>query len=621
MSGGVLMQAFVYLAAAVIAVPLARRLGLGSALGYLLAGVVIGPHVIGWVGAEGEDVMHFAEYGVVLMLFLVGLELDPGKLWRLRTSIFGMGGLQVAVTALVIAVPGVALGLEWQSALAAGLILSLSSTAIVLQTMEERGWSRTPSGRRSFSVLLFQDIAVIPILALMPLLALPGAGPAQEAAHRLAEADRPGWLQALLVIAVVAGIALAGRYLTRPLFQYVARTRSQEVLIATSLMLVVGITLLMNYIGLSPALGTFIAGVVLADSEFRHELESNIEPFKGLLLGLFFISVGASVNLGLVAATPMLVAALVLSLVVAKFVILYFLGRFFRMHLADSLLFALALAQGGEFAFLLVSFALQNNVLEPDIANMLVVVVVLSMALTPLLLLAFERLIQPRLLASCEAEPEAEPPVDEAHEVIIAGYGRFGQVVARLLKANGYAATLLDHSAAQIQLVGRFGSKVFYGDASRMELLQAAGAARARLLVVAIDDREKAVEMVSSALSSFPQLKILARAIDRPHFYDLHRAGAHFIARETFGSALQLGREALGMLGMSAERAARLTATFERLDVEGLYKLYEFWGDDADYGFRLSQNLEALQQVLQNDQDTQLEQPSAAAAPATPDSA
>jgi monovalent cation:proton antiporter-2 (CPA2) family protein len=600
MSGGFFGQAFIYLAAAVIAVPLARRLGLGSALGYLAAGVVIGPHVVGWVGEEGVDVMHFAEYGVVLMLFLIGLELDPRKLWRMRLQILGMGGLQVLVTTLVFTLLGIGLGLDVGVALAAGMVLSLSSTAMVLQTLQEKGWTRTPSGVRSFSVLLFQDIAVIPMLALLPLLAMSGAA-GQDAGAALGLPGRPAWAQGLLVIGVIAGMVLAGRYLTRPVFQYVARTRSHELLIATSLLLVVGITLLMNRIGLSPALGAFIAGVVLADSEFRHELESNIEPFKGLLLGLFFISVGASVDLGVVVSAPLTVAGMVALLVLVKFVILYFLGRFFRLPTGDALLFAVALAQGGEFAFLLLSYSVQHGVMDNGLASLLIVAVVLSMALTPLLILLFEHVVRPLLADQYEAEPEAEAMPEESQPVIIAGYGRFGQVVGRLLRASGFEAILLDHSAGQIELSARFGNKVFYGDASRMELLQAAGASNARLLVVAIDDREKSARMVEHVRQSFPHLKVLARAIDRPHAYELHRAGAHFIARETFGSALALGREALTRLGLTSERATRVATAFEQHDTEGMYKLYEVWGDDAAYGFRVRKNMEALQQVLQDD--------------------
>lgn len=605
MFSGFFSQAFVYLLAAVVAVPLAKRLGLGSALGYLLAGVVIGPYVLGFVGAEGQDVMHFAEFGVVLMLFLVGLELEPEVLWRMRVPILGMGGSQVLVTAIAIGGVALAFGLPWQTALAVGLVLSLSSTAIVLQTLKEKGWMNTQPGRGSFSVLLFQDVAVIPILTILPFLALPdlgadGIGSVSADPHGAGH-ELSGWLQALMVFAVVAGIIVAGRFFMRPVFHWIARTRSQELFMATALTLIVSITLAMEYVGLSPALGTFLAGVVLAESEFRHELEANIEPFKGLLLGLFFISVGASIDFALFAAQPGLIAALVTTLIALKFFMLLAIGRVFKLNLADNLMFAFLLAQGGEFAFLLFSFATQNRVIDPALANLLIVVVVLTMIATPLLIIAYERLIRPRF-TDCVSTPSEDDEIDtHMNPVIIAGYGRFGQIVSRLLKADGVETTLLDHDSGQIELTGRFGNKVFYGDASRVQLLQAAGAEEARLLVIAIDDRDKAVKMVVSAREFFPHLKLLARAYDRSHAYELMEAGAEVVTRETFGSALVMGEEALKLLGYSDARAYRIMRAFKQHDEEGLQKLYEVWGDDHAYGLRIRQNIEDLEQVLKDD--------------------
>jgi len=603
MFSGIFSQAIVYLAAAVLAVPLAKRLGLGSALGYLLAGVIIGPFVLGLVGEEGQDVMHFAEFGVVLMLFLVGLELEPAVLWRMRGPILGLGGSQVVITTLVIGTVAFALGQEWQSALAIGLILSLSSTAIVLQTLKEKGWMKTDAGNRGFSVLLFQDIAVIPILAVLPFLTVPGLGQevAELAAHG-ARPDRPGWLQALLVLGVVVSIIIGGRFLTRPVFRWIAATRSHEVFIATALTLIVGITLLMEFVGLSPALGTFLAGVVLAESEYRHELESNIEPFKGLLLGLFFMAVGASIDFNIVAAQPALMLALVFLLIVIKLVVLLILGRVFRISLADNLMFAFVLAQGGEFAFLLFSYATQNSVIGYDTANLLIVVVVLSMVATPLIIIAYEHWIRPRFIDCASTEGAEDEEMDTQDQpVIVAGYGRFGQIVSRLLRADGIETTLLDHDAGQIELTGRFGYKVFYGDAGRVELLSAAGADEARLLVIAIDDRDKAVQMVTSARQFFPHLKVLARAYDRSHAYQLMEAGADVITRETFGSALIMGEEALKLLGYENSRAYRVMRTFKRHDELGLQKLYEVWGDDHAYGLRVRQYVEDLEQVLKDD--------------------
>jgi monovalent cation:proton antiporter-2 (CPA2) family protein len=601
MFSGFFSQAFIYLLAAVVAVPLARRLGLGSALGYILAGIAIGPFVLGLVGQETQDVMHFAEFGVVLMLFLVGLELEPSVLWRMRVPILGLGGAQVLLTALALGGIALAMGLPWQTSLAIGLTLSLSSTAMVLQTLKEKGWSKTPAGRSGFSVLLFQDIAVIPILAVLPFLALPelfAQAPGAEA-HDLHPA-RPGWLQALLVLAVVVGIVGAGRFMLRPVFHWIASTRSLELFIATALALVVGITLATEYAGLSPALGTFLAGVVLAESEFRHELESNIEPFKGLLLGLFFISVGASIDFALVAAQPGLIVVLVIALILVKFVVLLVLGLLFRLRLPAALMFAFLLAQGGEFAFLLFSFATQNRVIGTGVGNLLVVVVVLSMVLTPLLIILYERRVRP-LFRDSVAAPEDESIEAGPNPVIIAGYGRFGQIVSRLLRADGIESTLLDHDSGQIELTGRFGNKVFFGDASRVQLLQAAGADEAKLLVIAIDDRDKAVQMVQAAKQYFPQLKTLARAYDRSHAYRLMEAGADVVTRETFGSALILGEEALLLLGYDPARAYRLMRSFKRHDEEGLRKLYEVWGDDHAYGLRVRQSIEELERVLKDD--------------------
>ena len=601
------LQAFIYLLAAVIAVPLARRLGLGSALGYILAGVIIGPYLLGFVGDEGQDVMHFAEFGVVLMLFLVGLELEPSVLWRMRVPILGMGGSQVLVSTLVIGVAAFALGLEWQTALAVGMILALSSTAIVLQSLKEKGWMTTEAGRGGFSVLLFQDVAVIPMLALIPFLALPELGMeiGQEigdaGAHGVAH-GRPGWLQALMVLGVVVGIVVAGRFLLRPVFRWIAATRSQELFMATALTLIVGITLVMEFVGLSPALGTFLAGVVLAESEFRHELEANIEPFKGLLLGLFFISVGASIDFALVAAAPGLILGLVVALIMAKFMVLMMVGRVFKLNLADNLMFAFLLAQGGEFAFLLFSFATQNRVISPELASMLIVVVVMTMIATPLLMITYERLIRPRFV-DC-VSPREDDEIDAGpNPVIVAGYGRFGQIVSRLLAADGIQTTLLDHDSGQIEMTGRFGYKVFYGDASRVQLLQSAGAEEARLLVIAIDDREKAVQMTVSAKQFFPHLKVLARAYDRSHAYELMDVGAEVVTRETFGSALVMGEEALKLMGYDDAHAYRVMRTFKKHDEEGLKKLYEVWGDDQAYGLSIRQYVEDLEKVLKDDSD------------------
>ena len=455
-------QALIYLAAAVVSVPVAKRLGLGSVLGYLIAGMAIGPFGLGLVGDEGEDVLHFAEFGVVMMLFLIGLELQPSLLWRMRSSILGLGGLQVGVTAAVIGTIAAALGLDWRSALAIGLIFSLSSTAIVLQTLQEKGLMKTGGGRSAFSVLLFQDIAVIPVLAILPLLAHGGADHGSAAAgHATTWVEGlPGWAAALVVAGAVAVIVLGGRLLVRPAFRFIARARVPEIFTAAALLLVIAIALLMTRVGLSPALGTFLAGVVLATSEYRHELEGDIEHFKGLLLGLFFIAVGASIDFGLIASQPVLIGALVAGLMVVKLVVLATLGRFFGLGHDQNFLFSFALAQAGEFAFVLLSFATQQDVLSIEVTAPLVAVVASTMALTPLLMLVNERLIQPRF-GTKETDDREPDAIDETNPVIIAGYGRMGTIIGRLLRVSGIRATVLEVDSDHVDILRNLGHKVF----------------------------------------------------------------------------------------------------------------------------------------------------------------
>ena len=605
--GSFLANAFVYLLAAVVSVPLAKRLGLGSVLGYLIAGVLIGPFALSLVGDQA-DVMHFAEFGVVLMLFLVGLELRPELLWRMRGPILGLGGLQVTVTALVIAAGAMALGFDWRVGLAVGMVLALSSTAIVLQTLAEKGLLKTPAGRSSFAVLLFQDIAVIPMLALLPLLAVPGLaggaaadGHAATGGHGATDwlAALPGWSHPLVVLGAVAAIVVGGRLLVRPAFRFIAETRLREVFTAAALLLVIGIALLMQSVGLSPALGTFLTGVVLADSEFRHELEGDIEPFKGLLLGLFFISVGAGIDFNLLLDRPLLILGLVAALIAVKLAVLAGLARAFRMPALDGLLFAFALAQGGEFAFVLFAFAVSNEVLTIAVVGPLVVAVALSMLVTPLLMIVHERLLAPRL----SGERDARPPdaITPEGTAIIAGFGRFGQIVGRLLIANGFRITVLDHSPSQIDLLRRFGNTVYYGDASRPDLLLAAGAAEARLLVVAVDDRDKALEIVELARKHFPNLKVVARAFDRRDHYALSKRAVDHVSRETFGSALESGVAALRLMGFRAHQAERAGRMFREHDRETLRQLADLWGDDAAYGVAVRQRIEDLEQVLRSD--------------------
>ncbi|MEZ0387153.1 MAG: monovalent cation:proton antiporter-2 (CPA2) family protein, partial [Verrucomicrobium sp.] len=556
-----LAQAFVYLCAAVLAVPVAKRLGLGSVLGYLIAGVLIGPWVLKFVGKEGDSVMHFAEFGVVMMLFVIGLELKPRLLWRLRGPILGMGGVQVAATALIIGAASIGIGVHWKQGLAIGLILAMSSTAIVLQSLAEKGQMKSEAGRSSFAVLLFQDIAVIPILAVLPLLAMAGAAPATgggDHGHGHAAAEIAGWHQALLTVGAVALIVGGGRFLIGPIFRFVAATKLREIFTATALLLVIGIALLMQSVGLSPALGTFLAGVVLAESEFRHELESDIEPFKGLLLGVFFIAVGAGVDFGLVVQSPVQIAAGVGALIGIKMVVLFALARFSRLPMADASLFSFALAQGGEFCFVLLAFAENGHVLTPELTKPLVAIVALSMAATPLMLLVHEKLLLPRLVRAENKRPMDEIE-DEDSPVLIAGYGRFGHIIGRMLRAYGIGATVLDMDSEQVDFLRRMGLKLFYGDASRPDLLESAGARKAKLLVLAIDDEDKALEIIDTVKQHFPNLKILARASGRLAAYEMVRRGVEYIYRETLGSSLDMAAQTLRLLGFPAHEALRAT--------------------------------------------------------------
>ena len=589
-----LLGAFVYLAAAVVAAPIATRLGLGSVLGYLVAGMVIGPSVLGLVGTEGADVMHFAEFGVIVMLFLVGLELQPSKLWTLRKPIIGLGGLQVIVTAAVLGMAAFLFGIGWQSSLAIGLILAMSSTAIVLQSLNERGLLKTAAGQSCFSVLLFQDIAVIPILALLPLIA---AATAQDDHGASLIAELPAWAQTIAVFAAVASIILAGRFLMRPLFRQVAETGIREVFVGLALLIVVGITLLMQFVGLSAALGTFLAGVVLAESEYRHELEMDLDPFKGLLLAVFFIAVGAGINFGLLLEQPLLILGLVASFVAVKLAVLFLLARLFRMNAPDSSRFSFALAQGGEFAFVLISFAAGLGLLAAAQSSVLIAMVALSMALAPLLMIFDEKVMQPRFARNSTAR-EADRIDDNDTRVIIAGHGRYGMTVGRMLSASGIKAVVLDHDAEQIDALRKFGFKVYYGDASRPDLLEAAGAREAKVLVVAIDDPDKALQLVETAQHHFPHLHIMARAFDRVHAYRLLNAGVPDVLREVFASSVDMGERLLTRLGVHPFEAHRAARRFKSHD-ESLLERAALHVDDTQRLIDIArQGREEIERVL-----------------------
>ncbi len=579
-----LTQTLFYLGAAVISVPIAKRLGLGSVLGYLIAGVIIGPHALSLIGAQA-DVMQFAEFGVVILLFLIGLEVQPSTLWDMRKAIFGFGGAQVVVTSAAIAGVSMLLGLPWQTALAVGMVLAMSSTAIVLQTLDEKGLRQGPVGRAAFGILLLQDLAVIPMFALLPLLATiapPVHGDAGGHAASLVS-HLPIWAQGLSVLAAVGAVVGGGRYLVRPLFRFIAKARLREIFTASALLIVVGVASLMQMVGLSPALGAFLAGVVLAESEFRRELETDIEPFRGLLLGLFFITVGAGVDLPLIATQPLTLIGLVLGLMVLKFLVMLGLARLFGAPLRGAAAVATALAQGGEFAFVLLTFTVGAGVIGATLAALLTAAVAVSMALTPLAMILYERVAAAMDAAIADVTPDTGDFDDGEPEIIIAGFGRFGQITGRLLTANGFRSTVLDSDIEQIDLLRRFGRRVHYGDATRMDLLRAAGIERAKMLIVALDDREKTVELVETARKAFPDLVILARAWDRRHAYDLLANGADAVERETFESALALGQTALLKLGFRAHRAHRAASFFRRHDRRTFEELRPMWGQEEAY--------------------------------------
>jgi CPA2 family monovalent cation:H+ antiporter-2 len=584
---GVLLQATIYLTAMVIAVPLSVRLGLGSVLGYLIAGIAIGP-ILGVVGSETQDLQHYAEFGVVLMLFLIGLELDPRTLWNMRQKLLGVGGAQIILSTAAIAAAANTIGLPLATALAVGITLALSSTAIVLTTLTEKGLMRTEGGRSSFSVLLTQDIAVIPALALLPLLAVQATaafsedgsiqrGPADDGHHTMSLVEGlPAWGVTLVTLGAVAAVIFAGRYLSPILFRYIHLSRLREMYTAVALVIVVGIAFLMILVGLSPALGAFVAGVVLANSEFRHELEADIEPFKGILLGLFFITVGAGINFGTFFGSPLVILGLTLGLMLLKGLILFGIALVFRLRGRDKWLFTLSLAQAGEFGFVLVAFGLQQSVFPIRIGEILLLVIALSMLLTPLAFIASDWIAQ-RLGNEAKHEDGEADEIHEPASIIIAGIGRFGQVVNRMVQASGFKTVVLDNDLETIQLMRRFGFKGYFGDPSRPELLKAAGLATAKVIVVAVDDKQAAVDLVRYARRVRPDIAITARASDRLHVYELYDAGADHIVREMFDSSLRAARYVLEDMGLTDYEAHEMETAFYHHDRQTLRELAELW--------------------------------------------
>jgi glutathione-regulated potassium-efflux system ancillary protein KefC len=565
-----LANSLIYLGAAVIAVPLARAVGLGTIIGYLAAGIAIGPWGLGIV-RNAPDILHFAEFGVVLMLFLVGLELEPRRLWSMRRPIFGWGTAQVAICALLLCAAGMAAGLPWRVSLVAALGLALSSTAIALQVMGERNLLPTSSGQAGFSILLFQDVAAIPILALLPLL----GGVAD------ADAGSPGrGFEALRIVGVVAIIVLGGRLALRPILRWIAKSRTPEIFTAASLLLVVAIAALCQLVGLSMALGAFLAGVLLAESEFRRELETDIEPFKGLLLGLFFIAVGMSIDFGVLMKSPALMAAIVIGFMALKAAVIYALARAMRVPMQERPVFTLLLAQGGEFAFVVFQAAAGASVMPPEIASLLIGAVAVSMLLSPLVLVAIDKWLLPRW--ANRNTPQFDEISEAQHApIIIAGFGRYGQIIGRMLAAQGIAATVLDHDADMIEAMRAFGYRVFYGDATRLDLLRTAGADSAKVLVIAVDDVDQSLAIVDLAREHFPHLELVARARDVTHWNKLRDRGVVRVERELFEASLRSARTVLEVLGFPPGEARHHAMRFRRHNLQLFEQMYPHYRDRA----------------------------------------
>ncbi|ATF95086.1 NEM-activable K(+)/H(+) antiporter [Cedecea neteri] len=580
-----LLAGVLFLFAAVVAVPIAARLGIGAVLGYLLAGIAIGPWGLGFI-SDVDEILHFSELGVVFLMFIIGLELNPSKLWQLRRSIFGVGAAQVILSAVVLAGLLMLTNFSWQAAVVGGIGLAMSSTAMALQLMRDKSMNRSESGQLGFSVLLFQDLAVIPALALVPLLA--GNGD-----------DHTDWIKVGLKALAFIGMLLGGRYLLRPVFRFIAGSGVREVFTAASLLLVLGSALFMDALGFSMALGTFLAGVLLAESEYRHELEIAIDPFKGLLLGLFFISVGMALNLGVLFTHLLWIAVSVVALVAVKATILYGLSRVYGLRSSERLQFAGVLSQGGEFAFVLFSAAASQKLFQGEQMPLLLVTVTLSMMTTPLLMKGVDAILARRFNPGDETEET--PYVEDDHpQVIIVGFGRFGQVIGRLLMANKMRITVLERDISAVSLMRKYGYKVYYGDATEVELLRSAGAEAAKSIVITCNEPEDTMRIVHLCQQHFPHLAILARARGRVEAHELLQAGVKLFSRETFSSALELGRKALLTLGMHPHQAHRAQQHFRRLDMRMLRELMPIHTDSAQIS-RVREARRELEEIFERE--------------------
>jgi len=603
MSGSFLFEAIVFLAGAIICVPIAKKLGLSSVLGYLLAGILIGPYILGFVGDEGQDILHFAEFGVVMMLFLIGLEIEPKNFWQMRKTIVGMGGAQVLGTMLLSFLLFYTIGFDWKVSLIISMAVALSSTAITLQTIKENGLMNTTYGASSFSILLFQDIIVIFMLAIIPLLTdIEQTAVADDPSdHTYLLENLPLGFQALAIVLSVVLVVLAGRYIFVPMLRLVAKTRLRELLSASALLIVMALAYLMELVGLSPALGAFLGGVVLATSEFKHELESNLEPFKGLLLGLFFMAVGASINFIVIRDNPFMVSGLVVGVIVLKAVILFLVAVTFKLKADQRLLLTIGLAQIGEFAFVLLSFAFQLNILNRMELDTMLVVTALTMTLTPILGIINERLILPNV-GTKKAENRSVDHIAKTHKVILVGFGHFGSTIGRFLRSYGIEATILDNDSNRVDLLRKMGFEVYYGDASRMDLLESAGIAKAKILISAIDNPDTVIHLTKMVKEKYPNLKLMVRAKNRYDAYELLNTGIENVYRESLDTSVKMAGDVLHHLGFRRYTIHRQAQKFIQYDEEGLRKLAEKPNKTRDeYIFRVTEMIKEQEKQLEED--------------------
>ncbi|CAM3605316.1 monovalent cation:proton antiporter-2 (CPA2) family protein [Zobellia roscoffensis] len=602
MTGNILFEAIVFLLGAIICVSIAKRLGLSSVLGYLLAGVLIGPYVLGFIGNEGEDILHFAEFGVVMMLFLIGLEIEPKNFWKMRKTIVGMGGIQVAGTMLISYFLFLFFGFDWKVALTFSMAVALSSTAIALQTIKEKGLLNTTFGTSSFSILLFQDIIVIFMLGALPLLANTDITPLENSEeHTNLLQNLPLGLQTLAILVSVATIVVAGRFLIVPLLRKVAKTGVRELLIAAALLIVFGISFLMELVGLSPALGAFLGGVVLSNSEFKHELESTLEPFKNLLLGLFFMAVGASINFIVIAKSPLTVGGILVAVIVLKALVLFVTGSFFKLKLNQKLLLTFSLSQIGEFAFVLLSFAFSLNILEQEQLDIMLVVTALTMTITPIIGIINERVLLPRL-GTRESIKRPMDHIAKSQKVILVGFGHFGSTIGRFLRTHGVEATILDHDSNRVDFLRKMGFEVYYGDATRTDLLESAGIAEANILICAMDNPEVIKQLAKAVKSKYPKVKLMVRARDRYAAYEFLNMEIDHIYRESLETSLKLASEVLSQMGFRKYTLQRQVQNFIRYDEDSLKRLAkEKKIGDENYIFKARKELEQQEKLLEQD--------------------